>query len=113
MLGVQMEAAEVRKLEETVPGVATAVIDESRIVEVHPRVSGWLEQLYVRTTGQNVRAGQALGAVFSQELYAAQLAYLAALRRATTAPTSVVVAEIGRESCREREWPYVTISVVP
>ncbi|SCW91075.1 membrane fusion protein, Cu(I)/Ag(I) efflux system [Sphingobium faniae] len=92
MLGVQMEAAEVRKLEETVPGVATAVIDESRIVEVHPRVSGWLEQLYVRTTGQNVRAGQALGAVFSQELYASQLEYLAALRRANTAPASVVVA---------------------
>ena len=92
MLGVQFETAEVGKLEETVPGVATAVIDESRVVEVHPRVSGWLEQLYVRTTGQNVRAGQALGAVFSQELYASQLEYLAALRRAATAPASVVLA---------------------
>lgn len=92
MLGVQFETAEIRKLEENVPGVATAVIDESRIVEVHPRVSGWLEQLYVRTTGQNVRAGQALGAVFSQELYASQLEYLAALRRVNTAPASVVLA---------------------
>ncbi|MEQ6332560.1 efflux RND transporter periplasmic adaptor subunit [Sphingobium sp. MK2] len=92
MLGVQFETAEVRKLDETVPAVASAVIDESRIVEVHPRVSGWLEQLYVRTTGQNVGAGQALGAVFSQELYASQLEYLAALRRAGTAPASVVLA---------------------
>lgn len=92
MLGVQFETAEIRKLEENVPGVATAVIDESRIVEVHPRVSGWLEQLYVRTTGQNVRAGQALGAVFSQELYASQLEYLAALQRVNTAPASVVLA---------------------
>lgn len=91
MLGVKFETAEVGKLEETVPGVATAVIDESRVVEVHPRVSGWLEQLHVRTTGQNVRAGQALGAVFSQELYASQLEYLAALRRAPTAPASVVL----------------------
>lgn len=92
MLGIRFEAAEVRQLDETVSGVAAAVIDESRIVEVHPRVSGWLEQLYVRTTGQNVRAGQALGAVFSQELYASQLEYLAALRRKNTAPASVVLA---------------------
>lgn len=92
MLGVQFDTAEVRKLDETVPGVAAAVIDESRIVEVHPRVSGWLERLYVRTTGETVRAGQPLGAVFSQELYASQLEYLAALRRASTAPASVVLA---------------------
>lgn len=92
MLGVQFEAAEVGKLEEIVSGVATAVIDESRVVEVHTRVSGWLEQLYVRTTGQNVRTGQALGAVFSQELYASQLEYLAALQRTATAPASVMLA---------------------
>lgn len=92
MLGVRFETAELRQLDETVSGVAAAVIDESRIVEVHPRVSGWLEQLYVRTTGQNVRAGQALGAVFSQELYASQLEYLAALRRRDSAPASVVLS---------------------
>lgn len=92
MLGVQFETAEVRRLEDTVPAVATAVIDESRVVHVHPRVSGWLEELYVRTTGQNVRAGQALGAVFSQELYSSQLEYLSALRRAASGPASVVLA---------------------
>ena len=92
MLGVQFESVGFERLDGTISGVATAVIDESHVVEVHPRVSGWLEQLYVRTTGQNVRAGQALGAVFSQELYASQLEYLAALRRAATAPASVVLA---------------------
>jgi len=92
MLGIRFETAERRQLEDVISGVAAAVIDESRIIEVHPRVSGWLERLYVRTTGQGVRAGQPLGAVFSQELYASQLEYLAALRRASTAPASVVLA---------------------
>lgn len=92
MLGVQLETVGIERLDGSISGVATAVVDESHVIEVHPRVSGWLEQLYVRTTGQNVRAGQALGAVFSQELYASQLEYLAALRRAATAPASVVLA---------------------
>lgn len=92
MLGIRFETAERRLLKDVISGVAAAVIDESRIIEVHPRVSGWLERLYVRTTGQGVRSGQPLGAVFSQELYASQLEYLAALRRAGTAPASVVLA---------------------
>lgn len=92
MLGIRFETAQRRLLKDVISGVAAAVIDESRIIEVHPRVSGWLERLYVRTTGQGVRSGQPLGAVFSQELYASQLEYLAALRRAGTAPASVVLA---------------------
>lgn len=91
-LGVQFEPAEVRPLANPVRAVATVVADESRITHVHTRVAGWLDELYVNTTGQSVRAGQPLAAVFSQELYSSQNEYLSALRGAGSGPPSAVLA---------------------
>lgn len=91
-LGVQFEPVEVRPLANPVRAVATVVADESRISHVHTRVAGWLEDLYVNTTGQKVRAGQPIAAVFSQELYSSQNEYLSALRGARNGPASAVLA---------------------
>lgn len=73
--------------------VATVVPDESRISHVHTRVTGWIEKLYVPNTGETVRAGQPIAAIFSQELLASQLEYLSA--RQLSGPPSAVV-ESGR-----------------
>lgn len=62
--------------------VVTIVPDEARVSHVHTRVSGWIDRLIVRTTGERVRRGQPLAAIFSQELLASQTEYLAALRAA-------------------------------
>lgn len=91
-LGVQFEPVEVRPFANPVRAVATVVADESRISHVHTRVAGWLEELYVNTTGQKVRAGQPIAAVFSQELYSSQNEYLSALRAARNGPASAVLA---------------------
>lgn len=96
-LGVQIESVGLGLFNDPVRAVATVAVDESRVTHVHTRVAGWLEALYVNTTGQQVRAGQALGAVFSQELYSSQSEYLSALRRAASGPASVVL-----ESARTR-----------
>jgi Cu(I)/Ag(I) efflux system membrane fusion protein len=92
-LGIRLEPVARESLTEEVRAVATVVPDESRISHVHTRVSGWVEQLDVNTTGELVRAGQPLARIFSQELFSSQTEYLA-IRRATTASgvTSVVVA---------------------
>jgi Cu(I)/Ag(I) efflux system membrane fusion protein len=90
-LGVEFEPVEMRSLDNPVRAVVTVVADESRITHVHTRVSGWLEQLYVNTTGQTVRAGQPLAAVFSQELYSSQNEYLSARRGAGNGPPSAVL----------------------
>jgi Cu(I)/Ag(I) efflux system membrane fusion protein len=92
-LGIRVETVGRQSLTQDVRAVATVVPDESRISHVHPRVSGWVEQLDVNTTGEMVRAGQPLLRIFSQELLASQTEYLAA-RRTTSASgiTSVVVA---------------------
>ncbi len=90
-LGVQFEQVKAETINNPMRAIATVVVDESRVVHVHTRVAGWLEALYVNTTGQQVRAGQALAGIFSQELYSSQSEYLSAWRRAASGPASVVL----------------------
>jgi Cu(I)/Ag(I) efflux system membrane fusion protein len=94
-LGVRFEPVTVEVIAQPARAVATVVADEARISHVHTRVSGWLEQLFVNTTGQPVRAGEPLAAVFSQELYASQNEYLSLLRLAQDAPRTAAL-EAGR-----------------
>jgi Cu(I)/Ag(I) efflux system membrane fusion protein len=92
-LGIRLEVVGRESLTQEVRAVATVVPDESRISHVHARVSGWVEQLHVNTTGEIVRAGQPLARIFSQELLSSQTEYLAARRNtAASGITSVVVA---------------------
>jgi Cu(I)/Ag(I) efflux system membrane fusion protein len=91
LLDVRFESVEMSSIDNPVHAVATVVADESRITHVHARIAGWLEELYVNTTGQAVRVGEPLAAIFSQELYSSQQEYVAALRRAGTGPASAVL----------------------
>jgi Cu(I)/Ag(I) efflux system membrane fusion protein len=92
-LGIRLEVVGRESLTQQVRAVATVVPDESRISHVHTRVSGWVEQLFVNTTGELVRAGQPLARIFSQELLSSQTEYLAARKNtAASGITSVVVA---------------------
>jgi Cu(I)/Ag(I) efflux system membrane fusion protein len=92
-LGIRLEVVGRESLTQQVRAVASVVPDESRISHVHTRVSGWVEQLSVNTTGEMVRAGQPIARIFSQELLSSQTEYLAARRNtAASGITSVVVA---------------------
>jgi membrane fusion protein, copper/silver efflux system len=95
-LDIRLETVTRQSLTETVRAVATIVPDESRISHVHTRVSGWIEQLHVNTTGEFVRAGQPLARVFSQELLASQTEYLAARRNTSAAGITSAVVASGR-----------------
>ena len=95
-LGIALEVVGRQTLTEEVAAVATVVPDESRISHVHTRVSGWVEQLDVNTTGEVVRAGQPLARIFSQELLSSQTEYLAARRSTSASGISSVVIAGGR-----------------
>jgi Cu(I)/Ag(I) efflux system membrane fusion protein len=90
-LGVRFERVAPEVIAQPVRAVATVVADEARISHVHTRFSGWLERLFVNTTGQQVRAGEPLAAVFSQELYASQNEYVSLLRLAQDAPPTAAL----------------------
>lgn len=90
--GIDLKLATVSKsdMSEDLSVPATVVPDESRISHIHTRVTGWIEHLHVANTGELVRAGQPIADIFSQELFASQVEYLAA--RAMTGPPSAVAA---------------------
>ncbi|MFZ2162775.1 MAG: efflux RND transporter periplasmic adaptor subunit [Sideroxyarcus sp.] len=71
-LGVKSEAAALRELKRTLRVTGRIEIDERRLHTIAPRFEGWVEQLYVNTTGQAVTKGQALFDVYSPELVSAQ-----------------------------------------
>ncbi len=79
-IGVRFERVRKESMGEPLRAVATIVPDETRVSHVHTRVAGWIEKLYVNTTGQRVRAGQPLAGILSQELMSSQTEYLAARR---------------------------------
>ncbi|MGE5301434.1 MAG: efflux RND transporter periplasmic adaptor subunit [Acidobacteriota bacterium] len=66
----------------TVRTVGRVTYDEQRVERIQTKVSGWVEQLFVDTTGQNVRKGEKLLTIYSPELVATQQEYLQALRYA-------------------------------
>lgn len=80
MMGITI--AEARRLDLT-PTIRTSGVvtyDETRIHRVHAKFDGYIEELFVDTTGAYVRKGQPLFSVYSPELYATQNEYLLALR---------------------------------
>ena len=80
LLGVRTEPAEPRELRRIVQAVGTIQANERLLYKVAPRFEGWIEKLYVNTTGQAVTRGQPLMEVYSPDLVAAQEEYLIALR---------------------------------
>lgn len=90
--GVALEAARMESITQPLRAAATVVPDEARISHLHTRIAGWIEAIYVTTTGEQVRAGQPLVGIFSQDLYASQSEYLAARQAASSGPSSAIVA---------------------
>ena len=76
--GIQTAVAEQRSLARSTRSVGLVTADETRVRHVHTKISGWVEKLYVNSTGQAVRAGQPLLSIYSQELLATQEEYLRA-----------------------------------
>lgn len=70
--GVTYGTVDQRTLTSDVRTVGTVMADESRTASVTPKINGFVERLYVNTTGQPVRRGEALAEVYAPELLAAE-----------------------------------------
>lgn len=70
--GVAFDTAKVRPLTAETRATGFVTFDETRLAQVTPKFGGYVERLYVETTGQPVRRGQPLAAIYSPELVAAQ-----------------------------------------
>jgi len=79
-LGVQYAPVARETLIRPIRTVAHVLAPEPGIVDVTPKIEGFIERLYVATTGESVRRGQKLLELYSPMLVAAQEELLTAKR---------------------------------
>lgn len=72
MIGVKLARAEFRDLSRTTRTTGTVTSDERRRAVIQSKLDGYVESLYVNVTGQTVRRGEALAAIYSPDLLATQ-----------------------------------------
>jgi len=80
-MGVKVEPVRIGTLQQTITTLGNVAYDEDSIVHIHPRVSGWVDTLFIKSQGEQVKKGQALYTLYSPELVNAQEQYVLALRR--------------------------------
>lgn len=80
MVGVRTATIERQPLSAMLRTVGTLAYDETRVAQVHTKVSGWVERVFVDYVGKEVAKGAPLFTVYSPELVSTQREYLLALR---------------------------------
>ena len=70
-------------LRHVVRTVGAVDFDETTLTDITTKFKGWIEKLYVDSTGQQVHRGEPLFDIYSPELYSAQVEYLLALGQST------------------------------
>lgn len=111
-LGVRLATAEVRELSRDIRTYGEIAIDQSAILNITPKVDGWIRRLHATAEGQAVQAGDPLYAIYSPELVQRQREYIELLARRDQLLASMtnlvgqnarVAASLARERIRLRE----------
>lgn len=80
-LGVRTSIVEYKAVSNTIKTVGYITYNEDNMVQVSPRIKGWVEKLHVKSVGEYVTKGQPLYDLYSPDLVNAQEEYLLALER--------------------------------
>ena len=78
--GVRTELVERRVIVQPIRAVGTVKMDERGLTIVTMRSDGYIEDLFVNTTGQTVRRGEPLFRVYSPQIQQAQIDLMVAMR---------------------------------
>ncbi len=109
-LGVKSEAAAMRELDRTLRVTGRIEVNERRTYAISPKFEGWVEHLYVNTTGETVAKGQPLFEVYSPELVSARGEYDLALKGLDSLKDADAEAKAGMQQladashARLRNW---------
>lgn len=79
-MNVRTVPVQQKDLSATINAVGRVEYDEQKLYNVNPKISGWVEQLFVDYTGKMVQRGQPLFSIYSPELVTTQREYLLALK---------------------------------
>lgn len=77
-VGLAIRTTEVQKttLWKYIPTFGKVVMDQSKLSHIHPRASGWMSDLQVRTDGESIKKGALLYRLYSPEIVSAQQDFL-------------------------------------
>jgi membrane fusion protein, copper/silver efflux system len=78
LTGLRTGTVSVRPLEGSLRLVGFVTPDESRLSDIQLRFSGWVKQLTVDQTGQQIKAGQKLLSIYSPDIFQAEQDYIVA-----------------------------------
>ncbi len=78
-IGVRTTTAKRTSITRTIRAVARVDFNEERMARLHPKVEGWIEELRVDKTGENVEKDTILLSIYSPKLVSTQQEYLLAL----------------------------------
>lgn len=80
-LGVRTAPVEFAALENEVNTVGYVQYNQDQLIHIHPRVEGWVETLYVKAAGDQVKQDEPLYTLYSPQLVNAQEEFVLALKR--------------------------------
>ncbi|MDI6743606.1 MAG: efflux RND transporter periplasmic adaptor subunit, partial [Smithella sp.] len=85
LIGVKTMKVSVMPMKKIIRTVGRVEVDESRQATINAKTEGWIEKLYVNTTGSYISKGQKIAEIYSPELLATQQEFLTALQWAKDA----------------------------
>lgn len=80
LIGVKLTEVKSQNINKTIRAVGNIAIDETKMVEVQTKFSGWIDKVFANQLGQHIKKGDPLFTVYSPELVATQEEYLLAWR---------------------------------
>ncbi|MEE4192069.1 MAG: efflux RND transporter periplasmic adaptor subunit [Halieaceae bacterium] len=79
-IGLRTAVAERKPMSHTIRAPGRVTYDEHKLVRLHPKVEGWIDEIYIDKTGQLVAYDDILLNIYSPKLVATQQEYLLALK---------------------------------
>lgn len=106
-IGVRSAIVRRQSLSREVHALGRVTYDERRLTRLHPKTEGWIEELYIDKTGEQVGVDTMLLSIYSPKLVSSQQEYLLALKNWQSLKESPYAeirsgAEALMESARER-----------
>ena len=88
LIGVRYDTVQLSANSRGIRAVGKIAVDDTRIAQVHTKIEGWVETVFVDFVGKFVRKGDPLLTIYSPEMLATQQEFLLALKARETMKSS-------------------------
>jgi RND family efflux transporter MFP subunit len=104
MMGIRTAVVTRGPLRRIVRTFGVIDFDETALAEVSTKFRGWVEKLYVDSTGKQMHRGEPLFEIYSPELYLAQTEYLVTLASPTNSTDAATALRRDAAMTKLRYW---------